>query len=1152
MTKSNSRINKLLKDYLQRMKEIRGGQSSDDETPYYQAFENLMNSVADCLGVDLVCNSQPSSDGGRPDYGFFSKSRCADGAAPGTNPEFGVIEMKRVGTDVRKTAENQQVRKYLTAHGKVLVCNYHEFLLVELDRSGETQEREFFSLTRSRKDFWELANDPAALSGEHASSLARLLWQIAKEPTELSSPEEIAKLLAIHAQRALERLKTRKGGDLKILREILEQSLRIDLKDADQDRLFRSTLVQTLFYGLFSVWAREGESEDFNWSTAKENIPIPVIRSLFEQLTLKRNRDIYELDEILERAASAMSRINRDTFFDKFKEDDAVQNFYELFLKEFDPAMRTEKGVWYTPRQIVRYMVKRVDHVLRTELDRKDGLADKSVYVLDPCCGTGAYILEVLRSIKDTCDDKEMGEGYTSARLREAAAKRVFGFELMASPLVIAHYQIGDFLDEFAAPPPSEKNESADPDRSDKNPSIYLTNSLNGWDNDDHSPYLPLAEFKKEYERARDVKQKKPILVIIGNPPYRLRSPSRIDGSDESLTKPYWDRDKCRKWGFNIKNPRALKDLYVKFFRIAENRINETEEGIVCFITNYSYMSEFSFPVMRNSLMESFDKIWIDSLNGSIDTNFLTPDGKTDLSVFKTDYNIGISLGTAVGLFVKKQSRKTKWENCEVRFREFWGTHDGKRQKLLESADIKPFDAQYEKTEQSVENGFMFSQSSEASAYDLWPSIDDLTEVRRITGANEARKLACIDLDKKRLRKRMKDYFDRSIEWFHLCEKGHPMCQDFSDYDARKQRSVALYEKKEIFKKENLVKALHHPFDVRYAYHPETRGLWAAHNNKFRMHMKHKDGFLGTRRSRKGHKETEGFPVIFTRHLGTYHMGRGDSWYFPLKRRFEKKPPEQTRELWNELESDSTMANLSAGVREWLSDLGLEDPDKNEESSDLPWLHVLAITWSPAYLSENLDNLTKWPRIPLPADAETAKSSAHLGREVMNLLDTKNDVEGVTSTPVAGHLALIGQTHENNFVITSSDTAKNPRGYEEKWSDAERRTLAAGFKKAGIEIERGFELLGPPLKVAINDSNCWKRVPKAVYECSICGYQPVKNWINSRKKLKNGKQLKSTEVEESIKIMRRIAALILMGDRLDANYTACRDTAWEWSERSMF
>src|SRR5258708_28804667 len=167
---------------------------------------------------------------------------------------------------------------------------------------------------------------------------------------------------------------------------------------AKGDHLFRSTLVQTLFYGVFSAWVThaEGGGGEFNWNGAEWWLHVPMVRALFEKIATPARLRPLGLIEVLDWAASALNRIDRPAFFARFDDARAVQYFYEPFLEAFDPELRRQLGVWYTPTEIVRYMVARVDRVLREELGVPDGLADPRVYILDPCCGTGAYLVDVL------------------------------------------------------------------------------------------------------------------------------------------------------------------------------------------------------------------------------------------------------------------------------------------------------------------------------------------------------------------------------------------------------------------------------------------------------------------------------------------------------------------------------------------------------------------------------------------------------------------------------------------------------------------------------------------------------------------------------------------------------------------------------------
>ena len=126
------------------------------------------------------------------------------------------------------------------------------------------------------------------------------------------------------------------------------------------------------------------------------------IAAWFEQLSQPSRLLPLGLAEVLDRVNGVLNRVDRAAFFGQFAAAGAVQYFYEPFLHAFDPELRKQLGVWYTPPEIVRYQVARVDAVLREELRLTDGLADPSVLVLDPCCGTGAYLVEVLRRIRQT------------------------------------------------------------------------------------------------------------------------------------------------------------------------------------------------------------------------------------------------------------------------------------------------------------------------------------------------------------------------------------------------------------------------------------------------------------------------------------------------------------------------------------------------------------------------------------------------------------------------------------------------------------------------------------------------------------------------------------------------------------------------------
>jgi predicted helicase len=442
----------------------------------------------------------------------------------------------------------------------------------------------------------------------------------------------------------------------------MEQALGLHFHDRAGEDFFRSSLVQTLFYGLFSGWMlwRQGRHTPgtFDWKDASDYLALPLIGDLYEEIARPKRLADLGLREPLEWATTSLNRVAEDEFFQRFDADHAITLFYEPFLQAFDPDLRKELGVWYTPPEIVRYMVGRVDQLLRSELGIADGLADEQVYVLDPAAGTGSYLIEVAKCIHGTLTEQGHG-ALAAAGVKKALCSRIFGFEILAAPYVVAHLQLGILLRGLGTS--LTKNERCE---------VYLTNALTGWEPPKQpKTALLFPELEKEAERASKVKREKPILVILGNPPYNGFAGVAQD-EEADLIEPY-KAGLYEKWGVR---KQLLDDLYVRFFRLAERRIGEVGgRGIVCYISNYSWLDGLSHPIMRERLLTRFDQIWIDNCNGDkYKTGKRTPDGKPDQSMFTTgEQPIGIQVGTAIATLVKH--RPNPRGKAEVRYRDLWG-----------------------------------------------------------------------------------------------------------------------------------------------------------------------------------------------------------------------------------------------------------------------------------------------------------------------------------------------------------------------------------------------------------------------------------------------------------------------------------------------
>jgi hypothetical protein len=390
--------------YLRDCHAHRGVGALTPETSLYAPLAVLLTAVGHTLKPRVRCfMSLRIQDGNMPDGGLFTQDqirRGSDEPPAGQAPARGVIECKRPRDEVLAVADSPQVSRYWDRHEQVLVTNYREFLLLGRDHNGQRTRYEHFKLTDSERAFWSA--DPAKLAKQLGEPFLDFLKRCLLRPAPVADPKDVAWFLASYAREAKHRVE--QAADLPALetvRKALEQALGVsfeDRRDPDKGlRFFRSTLVQTLFYGVFSAWVlwhRGGprRNERFDWEKSARYLKVPVLRKLFHELAEPGRLEEWKLDEVLGWAGDVLNRVDRARFFEKFNDAEAVQYFYEPFLEQFDPDLRKQLGVWYTPPEIVRYMVARVDQVLKDKngLNRPDGLADESVYVLDPCCGTGA------------------------------------------------------------------------------------------------------------------------------------------------------------------------------------------------------------------------------------------------------------------------------------------------------------------------------------------------------------------------------------------------------------------------------------------------------------------------------------------------------------------------------------------------------------------------------------------------------------------------------------------------------------------------------------------------------------------------------------------------------------------------------------------
>ena len=431
---------------------------------------------------------------------------------------------------------------------------------------------------------------------------------------------------------------------------------------------FADMYAQTLAYGLFAARCTLPNGTNFSRHTAYAALPPsnPFLQQLFHQVASPNLEEnvTYILDDIANLLANVPTEMLRTAFVVQAHFEDPVIHFYETFLAEYDPQRRIDRGVYYTPPQVISYIVRSVDALLKTKLDKPDGLADDSALILDPATGTGGFLLAVLNHISAYITTT-YGTGMWNRYINDAQlVQRLFGFEILVAPYTIAHLKLSLFL----------RAQGWD---AVKHLRIYLTNTL---EEPVEKELYAFAEFiSDEANAAVSVKRDEPLLVILGNPPYPRDSanPSRdSDGQFTFIGGLIEDYKQVDGQPLGERNSKALQADYVKFIRWAQWRIDKNGEGVVGYIVNNSFLDGPIFRGMRKSLLDSFNAIYLLNLHGSSRKREVAPTIQRDENVFD------IVQGVSILLCVKQRDNPTP---AEVYYADMWGSREEKYRRLSET-----------------------------------------------------------------------------------------------------------------------------------------------------------------------------------------------------------------------------------------------------------------------------------------------------------------------------------------------------------------------------------------------------------------------------------------------------------------------------------
>lgn len=686
------------------LREIQRNLSAGNATEHTHrpALKKLIESLAS--GVTAT-NEPKRVECGAPDFVVSRRT----GHGPVT---IGYIEAKDVGASGKfgEIERSEQMERYLAALPNVILTDYLEFRWYVDGERRFGQATGLAQLTKSGK----LIPD-----SDGTQAVAQMLRAfLAQPPAAINTPKELALRMARLAHFIRDMIvadfkKETASATLRDLHEAFERALIPDLPISQ----FADMFAQTLAYGLFAARVNHrGPRGSFRRLGAAAEIPKtnPFLRRLFETITgteLDEEPFVGFVDDLAQLLADTEMGAVLADFGTRTARQDPVVHFYETFLAAYDPKLREARGVYYTPEPVVSYIVRSVDHLLKTRFGCANGLGDTGtidyeretdgggrvqkakatsprVLILDPACGTGTFLYAVVDLIRHDFMRQE-NAGMWSGYVRNYLLPRIFGFELLMAPYAVAHFKLGMQLAGHDIPPLQREKWAYD-FSGDERLGIYLTNTLEEAERRAETLFGPLRVITDEANAATNIKRDLPVLAVIGNPPYsghsanrswemvrdaRTRKLRRFPTFIGRLLQDYYSVDGKP---LGEKNPKWLQDDYVKFIRWGQWRIERTGAGILAFITNHGYLDNPTFRGMRQSLMNAFSEIYLLNLHGNSKKKEKSPDGSLDENVFD------IQQGVAIGIFVKEPGQRAP---AKVFHADAWGTREVKYKALFE-ADV--------------------------------------------------------------------------------------------------------------------------------------------------------------------------------------------------------------------------------------------------------------------------------------------------------------------------------------------------------------------------------------------------------------------------------------------------------------------------------
>ena len=958
---------------------------------------------------------------GAPDYIIQKK-----------NIPIGYIEAKDIDKSLDIIEKSEQLDRYKASLDNLILTNYLEFRFFVSGQKVDTVK--VADIVNGKVKVYE--NEYQKLI-DHIRNFCDYQGQTIK------SPKQLANLMAQKAimirDVIINALNCDCAGSLASQRDAFKQILLHDLTN----NTFADMYAQTIAYGLFVARLNDTTLEDFSRQEARELVSKnnPFLRQLFDYISGANLDDnlVWIVDDLVEifRAVD-LNKLLRN--YGRITQmSDPFLHFYETFLESYDKVNKEKRGVYYTPQPVVRFIVKAVDDILKTEFNLPHGLADDKkikhkrflymdtsnkrtkqakevweeeeiykVQILDPATGTGTFLAETIRKIYEYFVNQK---GIWSQYVDNALIPRLNGFEIMMTPYVMCHLKLDLLLQETGYNTTKQTNRF----------NVYLTNAL---EKDETTKYPLFDWLSQEAMQAGKIKSEKPIMVVLGNPPYSVSSCNKNDYID-GLMEVY-------KKDLNERNIQPLSDDYIKFIRMGESFIEKNNEGILAYISNNSFIDGVIHRQMRKHLMQTFDKIYILDLHGNAKKKETAPDGSKDENVFN------IQQGVSINIFVKT-GKKNPDELAKVYHTELFGERE-KKYEYLNGNDLST--AGYKELTPTEPYYFFVPKDFSVQVdYNKGFKIDELFNIVN-SGIVTARDNILVHYSINEVDKLIYDFRNLNELEFRNKYNEHSDSRDWKLKDAFND-----------VKNNNgsVQKISYKPFDIRYTYYTgTTKGLMSYPRCEFYSNfISVKNVALYLMKKPLG---SDLFNTVFVSNMLLDKNFYGYQTYcFPL---YKYNITTQTLFF-----TQSRKPNLNMDIVQELEqklDLTFRPKKEDTQGTFAPidiLDYIYGVLHSNKYRNKYKEFLKiDFPRIPYPKNADYFFKVAEFGKQLreIHLLESAIVNDFITSYPIDGDNEVVKPEYKDN-------------------------------------------------KVYINKTQYFDNVPEIAWNFYIGGYQPAQKWLKDRK-----------------------------------------------------